>query len=187
VPARTISDQDRTQRVVGSVIYELPFGSRKRWAASLTGLPRALVNGWQVQSIYQWQSGPPLGFGDIPFYGLVQNIPLSRDRRTFQEWFNTNAGFDFNSKDNYVFHIRTFPLRFSGLRGMGLNWWDLGATKNTRLSERTTLQFRAEFINALNHTHFSGPQMDPTSTDFGKVTSTSQQPRNIQFGLKVLF
>jgi hypothetical protein len=107
------------------------------------------VNGWQVQSIYQWQSGAA-GFGDIPFC-------------TIQESFNTNAGFDFNSNGNYAFHIRTLPLRSSGLRGMGLNWWDLGASKNTRMSERTSLRFRAEFINALNHTHFSGPQMDPAS------------------------
>jgi hypothetical protein len=78
-------------------------------------------------------------------------------------------------------------LRFSGLRGMGLNWWDLSTSKNTRLSERAQMQFRAEFINALNHTHFSTPNMDPTSTSFATITSTSQQPRNIQFGLKILF
>ena len=70
---------------------------------------------------------------------------------------------------------------------MGLNWLDMGASKNTRISERVTTQFRAEFINALNHPHFNTPQMSPTSSDFGRITSTAQQPRNIQFGLRILF
>src|SRR5260370_3123669 len=39
-PARTISDQDRTHRMVCSVIYELPFTSRNTWAAYFTGHPR---------------------------------------------------------------------------------------------------------------------------------------------------
>ena len=72
-------------------------------------------------------------------------------------------------------------------RGMGLNWWDLSTSKNTRIREGVTLQFRAEFINALNHTHFSTPNMDPTSAAFATITSTSQQPRNIQFGLRLMF
>jgi hypothetical protein len=75
----------------------------------------------------------------------------------------------------------------SGLRGMGLNMWDLSASKNTRLTERASMQFRAEFNNALNHAHFDTPQLDPTSTDFGRITATKQMPRNIQFGLKIVY
>jgi hypothetical protein len=187
VPAAAISDQDRTHRVVGSAIYELPIGRGKRWAGSGRGVPGELASGWQIQGIYQWQSGPALSFGDIPFYGLIQNIALPGDQRTIHEWFNVNAGFDRNSADNLVFHLRTFPLRMSGLRGMGLNWWDLSTSKNTRIRESVTLQFRAEFINALNHTHFSTPEMDPTKAAFATITSTSQQPRNIQFGLRLMF
>ena len=70
---------------------------------------------------------------------------------------------------------------------MGLNWLDLSASKTTQISERFSVQFRAEFINALNHPHFSTPQMDPTNAAFGQVTSTAQQPRNIQFGLRLVF
>jgi hypothetical protein len=187
VPARTISDQDRAHRVVIASIYELPFGRRKRFASSWKGLPSGIVSGWQVQGIYQWQSGQPLGFGDIPFLGTVENIPLPSDQRTAQEWFNIHAGFDTNSADALVYHIRTFPLRFAGLRSMGLNWWDLGTSRNMRLRERTTLQIRAELINALNHPEFSTPEMDPTKTSFGRITASAQQPRNAQFGMRVVF
>ena len=187
VPAHAISDQDRTHRVSASAIYELPFGRGKHWASSATGLSGRLVGGWQIQSIYQWQSGAALGFPDVPFFGLVQDIPLPRDQRTIQQWFNTNAGWDKNSSNAFVFHQRSFPLRMSGVRGMGLNMWDLGASKNTRLTEKASLQFRAEFINAMNHTHFNTPQLSPTNTDFGRITSTAQQPRNVQLGLKIIF
>lgn len=187
VPNRVISDQDRTHRLATSSIYELPFGRGRRWASSWQGLAGKLVQGWQAQSIYQWQSGAPLGFGDIPFNGDFNSIPLPRDQRTAERWFNTSAGFDRNSADAYVVHVRTFPVRVSGLRGMGLNMADLSASKNTNITEKMSLQFRAEFINALNHTHFNTPQMNPFSTVFGRISSTAQQPRNIQFGLRLVF
>lgn len=187
-PAHTISDQDRTHRLVVSSIYELPFGPRRPWAASWKGVPGALVSGWQVQGIYQIQSGAPLTFGsDVPYYGDFKNIALPADQRTRQQWFNTNAGFERDTSKQFSYHLRTFPLRLSGVRSMGLNMWDLSALKNTRLAERTSIQFRCEFINALNHTHFSAPSTSPTTTAFGTITSFAQQPRSVQFGLKVLF
>jgi hypothetical protein len=77
--------------------------------------------------------------------------------------------------------------RFSGVRGDGLNNWDISVVKNIGIAERARLQFRAEFNNALNHAQFSNPNTTPTSSSFGRVTSTSQWPRTIQFALKTLF
>ena len=59
--------------------------------------------------------------------------------------------------------------------------------KNTRLTEKMQLQFRAEAINAMNHPQFTAPNTNPTSTAFGTVTGEFAWPRVIQFGLKVLF
>ena len=64
--------------------------------------------------------------------------------------------------------------------------------KNTRLSERCNLQFRAEFFNLLNHPNFgtpnpivfSGAAISPTA---GLITSTATTSRQIQFGLKLIF
>ena len=113
-PSPAISDQDRTHRIVTSAIYELPIGRRKRLASSWRGLMGKIVEGWQVQSIYQWQSGPPLGFADIPFNGDIHNIPLPRDQRTIQEWFNVNAGFDRKFRRRLRFpsaHLSAAPVR----------------------------------------------------------------------------
>ena len=54
-------------------------------------------------------------------------------------------------------NIRTFSSRFSGVRADGPNNWDISFIKNTRISEGTQLQFRAEAINALNHPQFTAP------------------------------
>jgi len=49
------------------------------------------------------------------------------------------------------------------------------------------VQFRAEALNAFNTPRFSGPNTSVTSSSFGVVSSQANAPRQIQFGLKVLF
>jgi hypothetical protein len=77
--------------------------------------------------------------------------------------------------------------------------WDLSITKNTKVTEATSVDFRAEFFNAFNHPVFSGPQ----SGGFGSATgnlglvniangssailSTANRPRIVQFALKYNF
>jgi hypothetical protein len=76
--------------------------------------------------------------------------------------------------------------------GPGLATWDLSVLKDTHISERLNLQFRAEFFNVLNHANFNTPNaivFTPTgvSPTAGLVTSTSTSSRQIQFGLKLLW
>jgi TonB dependent receptor len=187
VPERAISDQDRAHRVVVSGLWEVPLGKGRKFASSLRGPLGKLIEGWQSEAIYQFQSGAALGFGNAIFTGNLADIPLARDQRNIYRWFNTAAGFERNSSRQLGSNIRTFSTRFSGVRGNGLNNWDVSVVKNTSISERARLQFRSEFINAFNHAQFSNPNTTPTSSSFGRVTSTSQWPRTIQFGLKLLF
>lgn len=80
--------------------------------------------------------------------------------------------------------------------GPGQFNWDFSLMKNTQVTERVRVQFRADFYNAFNHTQFS----DPGSGAFGSVgvidvnnpanntiTHTSVNPRLIQFGLHLYF
>ncbi|MEK7403489.1 MAG: carboxypeptidase-like regulatory domain-containing protein [Acidobacteriota bacterium] len=186
VPERVISDLDRTHRFTVSYVWELPFGRGKRWAPKAALIDR-LVSGWQAQGIYQGQSGPALGFGNSIFTGRLADIPLPKDRRTIDRWFNIDAGFERNASRQLGSNIRTLKSRFSGVRADGLNQWDLSAIKNTNINERLRLQFRAEFINSWNHVQFDAPNTSPSSTAFGTVNADTQLPRTIQFGLKLLF
>src|SRR5258707_1133634 len=87
----------------------------------------------------------------------------------------------------------------NAFRGPFQQNWDLSITKNTKVTEATSVDFRAEFFNAFNHAVFSGPQ----SGGFGSATgnlglvniangssailSTANRPRIIQFALKFNF
>ncbi len=187
MPTEVISDQDRPHRFVLNWIYELPFGRGRPFGAGSRGLVEALFGGWQFQGIIAVQSGSPLGFGNIIFNGDIKNIKLSGSERTVDRWFNVDAGFERNSARQLGSNIRTFPLRFSGIRSDIQNNWDLSLIKNAKIKEGLRLQFRAEGLNARNHPQFDVPNTTPTSSSFGKVTAEWSYPRVVQFGLKILF
>jgi hypothetical protein len=182
-----ISSQDRTHRLAITTMYELPFGRGKRFAGPSNAFVSKAIGGWQVQGIYTAQSGAPLGFGNAIFTGNLANIPLPKDQRTVDRWFNIDAGFNRNVSQQLASNIRTLSSRFSGVRADGTNNWDISFIKNTTIRESTQLQFRAEAINALNHPQFTAPNTTPTSTAFGTVTGEFAWPRVIQFGMKLLF
>ena len=64
---------------------------------------------------------------------------------------------------------------------------DLSLAKDTRLFERASLQFRAEFFNLLNQHAFGTPTRTLTSPGFGVSTNTVGDPREIQLGLRLVF
>jgi hypothetical protein len=186
VPSRNISPNDRTNRFSMNGIYELPFGRGRRFAANAPGLLNQIIGGWQFDGIYQYQTGQPLGLGDFIYYGNSQNIVLPSSQRTVQQWFNT-ANFERNSKNQLANHLRTASLFFSGLRSAPINYLDLSTIKNTKLTERFILVFRAEAINSLNHPVFEAPDTTVTDSTFGAVTSAKALPRVIQFSLTIRF
>ncbi|MGH9943830.1 MAG: hypothetical protein ACRD9R_15910, partial [Pyrinomonadaceae bacterium] len=78
-------------------------------------------------------------------------------------------------------------LQLTPVSGPGYWNMDLGLIKRTNLTERTNVEFRAEFFNVFNHTNFFSPEnQDINSTTFGRVTDTFS-PRVIQFALKFNF
>ena len=64
-----ISPSDRPLRYSTSVIYELPWGRNRHWLSNSHGVVAQVVGGWQVQGVYQIQSGAPLSFGNVIYYG----------------------------------------------------------------------------------------------------------------------
>ena len=182
-----ISDQDRPHRFVVSAIWELPFGRGKKLLGSGPAVVDKIAGGWQIQGVYTAQGGQAIGFGNALFYGSdIHSITLPESQRTAARWFNTD-GFEKNSQRQLGSNYRLMPSRFSDVRSDGVNVWDLSAIKNTRIRENVSLQFRGEFLNALNHALFSNPNTGPTSTAFGTVTSQRGYPRRIQLGMKLLF
>lgn len=79
--------------------------------------------------------------------------------------------------------------------GPGQFNFDMSVMKNTKLMEGLSMQFRADFYNAFNHPQFFPPLggfgslgfEDVTSSASRRITSTSVNPRLIQFGVKFIF
>lgn len=172
-PEHVISNLDRPHHFVLSGIVELPFGHGKRFLAGSPAWLNGIAGGWSMQGIYTRQSGPPVEFPNIAFYGDVQNIPLSGGERSVARWFNTDAGFEKNSQRQLASNIRTFPSRLSAVRADGVHDLEFSIFKNFRIKEKCNLQLRGEAMNAMNSAHFAAPVSTPTNTLFGQVTNTT--------------
>ena len=106
-----------------------------------------------------------------------------------EQWFNIDAGFTRNTSTRPAsYHYRTWPFRFSNVRGPAMNNVDLSINKRWKLSERgAEIQVRAEGTNAFNRVQFANPNTDQFSTAFGQITSAANYPRQIQAVMRVNF
>jgi hypothetical protein len=195
--SRGLSAFDTTNNFVASYSYNLPFDR-------LAG-PKRLTHGWAVSGITRFSTGLPVtmvetddqsllgtAFGgpitlpvDTP--NFVGPLTISNPRNSAQrQFFNPSAfaqsalGVEGDSRRRF-FH------------GPGTNNWDMTLLKNTEITERVNVQFRAEFFNLFNHTQFLGPSGitgfsggQPTSGSFGDV-SAAQSPRIGQLALRFTF
>jgi hypothetical protein len=187
-PLRVISDQDVPQRFSVSSVGELPFGKGRALLNTSNQVVSRIVGGWQVSGVLSYQVGFPLAWGNVLYYGDPANIIKPAGERTVDNWFNT-AGFEKASANQLTNNLRSWPLRFSQIRGRNTNNVDLALIKNTRINEGRNIQFRAEALNAFNHPGFPSPQMGPTSATFGQITASNQAgyPRRLQLTLKYIF
>jgi hypothetical protein len=187
MPYETLAATDRPHVFALAALYDVPVGRGRRFASRLPRVLNGIIGGWQFGVVGRYQSGPPLEFGDAIFVGDIRNIALPKNERTVDRWFNTEAGFIRDPAQQRAYNLRSFPLRFGGVRGDSQRRWDLSARKNFHLTERFRLEFRAEAINAPNSAIFLPPNTTPTSSAFGRVTGVAWQGREWQFGTRLRF
>jgi hypothetical protein len=185
-PYETIARLDRPHRIVASGIWEIPVGRGRHFGASMARPLNFVIGGWQLGGVMQHQSGNPLNFGNIIFNGDIKDIPLPNSEKSVDRWFNTDAGFNRVSNQQLASNLRTFPFRFSGVRGPAQDRWDFSLIKNFRVTERITTKFRAEVFNAFNHPNLADPNLTVTNANFGVITG-QDAPRGWQFALLVTF
>jgi hypothetical protein len=211
LPTETISDMDTPHRLSMTGILELPFGSGRRFGSS-NGVLDRIFGGWQLNANYQIQSARPMGnWGNIIYYGDWKDINLGKDA-TPDRWFNnviynpkkadgtlvwptlpeSNVGFEKRTSNDangqLASNVRTFPLRFSFLRTDLVNNLDFSILKNTTIREGMKIQYRCELLNAFNHPNLSAPDLNPTSSNFGKITGAAYNySRRIQMDIKFIF
>ncbi len=177
--------------------YELPFGKGKAWGNNFGGFGNRLVSGWQLNTIVSLASGFPFtpqigsnrsGDGDTrnpdrPSLNPAFSGPVVLGSPN--QWFNPSA-FKLPTAGTYG------NLGRGVYSGPGLADVDASLFKSTAITERTTLQFRAEVFNVGNHVNFGTPNATVFSSgaispSAGLITTTATTSRQIQFGLKLIF
>jgi len=205
---KSISSFDVPNRLVLSYVVDLPVGKGHRFLGSVHGVTDKLVSGWAVNGITTFQSGFPLAMIDAnpnlletdfaignggpgppgagvsrPDYiaGCASGISGSAQSR-LNKWFNTSC---FTPAGPWEFGNE--PRVDPNLRSQGIANYDFSLSKATSITERISLSFRAEAFNLFNRVQFSPPNTQPGSATFGQVTAQYNQPRLIQFGLRLSF
>lgn len=194
-----LSTTDVRNLAVINGTYELPIGHGKGTLGNLSGWRDQVVSGWSISGIETLQSGLPftaqLGFN--PTNNGDSRNPIR------PSWNPAFRGPVIVGTPNEFFNPNAFVAPAAGtygnvgrdtLIGPGIAVLDFSALKNTRVSERVNLQFRAELFNILNHANFGTPNpvvftsaSSVPAPTAGVITSTSTTSRQIQFGLKLLF
>ena len=184
-PYETISDYDNPHRFTFSAIWELPLN---RLSSSGSPVASRILTGWQLSPIYTFQSGAPIGFGNLLYYGNFSDVALPADQRTPERWFNT-AGFEVATAKQLANNVRTFPLRFTGIRADCTNDVGLTLLKNTKVTEGKSIQFKMEALNLFNHPVMRPPSTTATASSFGSTVGANQvnYARRIQVSVKFIF
>jgi hypothetical protein len=184
----SLADYDIPQNFAFNASYELPFGKGRHFLSSSRGLLNALAGGWQTQGIAGRRSG-------LPFTPTIStdpaNVGLSNERPnrrgsgglsnpTPDLWFDKTAftapaAFTYGNSGRYI--LQAGPLRFL----------DMSVFKEFSPTEKSRLQFRLEAFNLTNTASFNPPGTAIDTASGGKVTSSSNNPRQLQVALKYLF
>jgi hypothetical protein len=186
------STYDVRHALVVHSLWELPIGRGHGTASKLLG-------GWTLSGIATVQSGFPF----TPQLGYNPSNDGDSRNPVRPSWNPAFQGPVIEGNPSQYFNPAAFAAPASGtygnvgrdtLTGPGTRTIDLSVVKNTPISERLKVQFRAEVFNVPNHANFATPNTvvfssasaAPSATA-GLITATSTASRQIQFGLKALW
>jgi hypothetical protein len=211
-----LSQLNLNHSFTASILYDLPFGKGKRFGGDWNGAANAILGNWEVNLIERATSGFPLFVVDstdpsgifFSYNGLTVQRPnevgdpnkagpvaanpgcvAPSQVHTLAHWFNpcafasAPAGELGTAARAPVYGPRFVNTDFSLFKDLPLS-----------LREGMTLQFRAEFFNLFNHPQYfmtgisgTGEQDIGTPSTFGVINNIVNNPRLIQFALKLKF
>jgi hypothetical protein len=209
-----LSQLNLNDSFTASVLYDLPFGKGKHFGGDWNGATNAILGNWHLDLIERATSGFPLFVVDSAdesgTYFSYNGFTLQRPNEvgdpnrpgpeaggancptqihTLQHWFNPCAFAPAPAGElGTAARAPVYGPRFVNT--------DFSVIKNFPLSfrEGMNVQFRAEFFNLFNHPQFymdglgdSGQQDINTPSSFGVINNTVNNPRLVQFALRLAF
>ena len=192
--SRAISSWDMRQNFVATYTYDLPF-------EHLFGHANRATDGWSISGTTRFATGFPVTLYDDSDNSLLGTLGNGVNNNLLDTPEFTPGPLEINTNprngrpefNTSLFHTESLgqlgnsPRRF--FYGPGINDFDLQLTKNLRLTESKSLDFRAEAFNAFNHAQFYGPAAvngEVNDPAFGQAES-AVDPRLIQLALKFTF
>jgi hypothetical protein len=176
---------NRTQNLVVNALYSLPFYRNR------------LVSGWRLATVTTAASGLPVNVAD----GYDQSLGGGEARPNYSGAVGCHPYQILNSPIAgpaiQYFNPACYSLQALGtegnvgrdsIYGTGLLNVDLSIIKRTKITEKLDSEFRAEFFNLFNRANFGLPNPAVfTGPTAGQITSLATPPRQIQFGVRLLF
>jgi hypothetical protein len=207
---RAVSDFDTAHQFAASAVYNLPFGTGRRFMTNANGFMNALFGGWQISTVWRATSGFPIGAGNGRFWPTNWNLTgLARVVGPIPSTGGTNnAPSAIETEESTggpnIFAdpakgLAAFDYELPGgigarniMRGEGVFQWDTNLAKSFTMpwNENHRLQFRWEAYNIMNTVRFDvyDISMDlGNASTFGNYQSTLTTPRIMQFGLRYDF
>lgn len=192
---RAVLINDIPHALVVSYVYELPFGTGRRWL-NAPGAANAILGGWTIAGIHRYQSGYPLPIlmnntlpifnmglrpdlvsGQSPASGISNgSFNAANDRIVNLDAFAAPAAFTFGSTPRAMDDLRQFPVLSESL----------SISKRLPRIGPVAIEVQGQLMNAFNRVRFANFDPNFSSVNFGKARSTSL-PRYLQLGVKVTF
>jgi Carboxypeptidase regulatory-like domain len=194
-----LSQINLNQNFTASIIYDLPFGKGRKWGSNWNAAGNAILGGWEATVIEHATSGFPIFDIDSANSGvsllnangstlirpnMTCNPALSNP--TLAEWFNASC-FSQPAAGELGNAPRTLPVA-----GPDFVNTDFSIIKHFVPREGWRVDFRTEFFNLWNHPQFGAPGGNGSGADFNTpqfavINYTVNNPRLVQFALKLAF
>ena len=194
------SEFDTRNLAVINYIYVLPILKNNHEMAG------KVLGGWEISGAMQFQTGTPCGIGtNNDFAGVGEfgsfgcgsegqfwtlNGPVTINTGAFAGPVTSSSSPKYFTANVSQPATGTFNLQ-QGVRDSvyqpGLQDWNIGLIKEFAVNERAKFQFRAEAYDFINHPNLSTPNLNPTSSQFGMITSKTGLARNLQLSLRFSF
>jgi len=197
---RALSRDDIPQSLILAWSYELPFGKGKKYA--LSGPLNKIAGGWMIAATQRYDSGRPLAitmacdtcnylFSNLkrpnkvgPGYGKTSNVkactssdPTNCDHYLLSSGWADPGALQFGNASTNDPHIRG-PHYFNE---------DFSITKAIALNDQFGLKFESQMGNLFNRHLWCNPDTNWSDKSFGTISAQCDQPRSVQFGLRLEF
>jgi hypothetical protein len=200
------SEYDSRHMVVVNYIWAIPVFRNQN---TLEG---KLLGGWRISGVAQFQTGAPCGVGMNADYAGVGPSEFGsfgcgsegefwvmngkpRILHQFAGYGGTGKYFSTTNSDGTPIFTPPAQGTFNHQQGVrnsiyqpGYQDWNLSLKKKFAITESANMEFTTDAYNFINHPNWSGPNLNPTSGQFGQVTGKSTtNPRTLQVGLHLTY